>query len=162
MPKLAHPLMQGATSFCFSAAAEYSALTGWRSLLHWTGFVVTREASIPNQRACFNPAKAKGLYPKSYKDTTKTHSKTKHNQWRVLYYSLNKDTIRSVRHQLEKHSFKSHHHVSQLGHSQGLSALHLMPQCIAQIRKGKQKNRLKSHFALCLAPELHSPLVMII
>lgn len=81
---------------------------------------------------------------------------------RALYCSLNKDTFRSVRHQLDKQSFRSHRQVSQLGHSQGVSAVHSMPQCIAQIRRGKRRNRLKSHFALCLAPQLHSPLVMII
>lgn len=95
----AHPLKQREPQ---ASASKYSALTGWRSLLHWTGFVVTREASIPNQRACLNPAQAIGLYPKSYKDTTKTHStksneQKNHNQCRILHGSINKDTMRVCR-----------------------------------------------------------------
>lgn len=49
-----------------------------------------------------------------------------------------KDTSRSVRHQLDKHSFKSHDHASQLRHIQGVSAVHSVPH---RSEEGKWRNR---------------------
>ncbi len=44
--------------------------TGWRSMLHQTGFVVTREAYFPSEKGCFYPAgKLKVFTLKLFLDT---------------------------------------------------------------------------------------------